>query len=91
MLKNFEVAASGCVPFCDEIPELRDLGFEDGKTMVSYTNFDELIEKLKYYSKSPELLSQIGKNAATLCAENHTWDHRAKMFEGVIRQYSQLL
>ncbi len=35
MGKNFEVAAAGCAPIADWIPELADLGFVDGETMVA--------------------------------------------------------
>ena len=39
MIKNFEVAAAGCAPIADWIPELGDLGFVDGESMVAYRTF----------------------------------------------------
>ncbi len=84
MQKNFEVAASGCAPIIDWIEELDDLGFEDGKTAVIYNSFDELTEKLKYYEQHPQALRTIGKNAAQLATEKHTWNHRALELEKVI-------
>lgn len=88
MIKQFEIAASGCVPFCNEIPELFDLGFVDGKTMVQYKTFEELVEKLKFYLEQPEVLVSIGRKAAKLAQEKHTWIHRMKDIERVINETS---
>jgi len=76
MIKQFEIAASGCVPFCNDIPELLELGFKDGETMVSYRTFTELADKLKYYYERPDKLYLIGDAAAILSKERHTWTHR---------------
>lgn len=86
MIKQFEIAASGCVPFCNEIPELFDLGFIDGKTMVSYESFNELVEKLNYYLERPEELSIIGMEAAKLAKEEHTWMYRMQDIKRVINE-----
>jgi len=84
MIKQFEIAASGCVPFCNEIPELFDLGFEDGKTMVSYKTFEELAEKLIYYFKQSDKLYKIGETAARLAKKRHSWLNRMEMFKEII-------
>lgn len=76
MFKNFEVAGAGCAPIADWIPELADLGFRDGENMISYTSFDELVEKTRSYMRRPDELRRIGKNAAKLARNRHTWDHR---------------
>lgn len=76
MIKQFEISASGCVPFCNDIPELSELGFEDGKTMVTYETFMELAEKLKYYYERPDKLYLIGDASAAMSKKNHTWIHR---------------
>lgn len=74
-LKNFEVAGAGSAPTTDWIDELAELGFEDGKTMVSYHSFEELVEKLLYYLNEPATLQQIGLSASKSVLERHTWDH----------------
>lgn len=84
MLKNFEVAGAGCAPIADWIDELNELGFEDGRTMISYYNFQELTEKILFYQKNPEIMRNIGNQAYTLARERHTWDHRAKEFEKIL-------
>jgi hypothetical protein len=84
MQKNFEVAASGCAPVCDDIPELHDLGFRDGESMISYRSLDELVEKLHGYVADSNAVASIAGNAAALCRERHTWDHRADMFAALV-------
>lgn len=77
MIKNFEVAGAGCAPIADWIPELGDLGFVDGDTMVAYRDFDELVERCRHYLDHPDALAGIGERAAALAADRHTWAHRA--------------
>jgi hypothetical protein len=74
MLKNFEVAASGCAPFFDAIPELSALGFVDGENAFIYSDFEELAERIRH--TTPEELHEVGQRAAQLARERHTWSHR---------------
>lgn len=80
MIKNFEVAGSGCAPIADRIPELVDLGFVDGETMVGYDDLDELVDRCRHYLANPDELARIGAQAATLVSSRHTWAHRAGAF-----------
>jgi Glycosyl transferases group 1 len=82
MAKNFEAAGAGCAPVCDDIPELAELGFADGVTMISYTSFPELIEKVR--NTQTEQLRAIGRRAAELARSRHTLDHRAEELEQLI-------
>lgn len=82
MIKNFEVAGSGCGPFFDAIPELADLGFVDGETAFIYRDFDELVERLR--SASPEELRAVGRRAAELARTRHTWSHRVEQILQVV-------
>ena len=85
MLKNFEVAGAGCAPVTDRLPELAELGFVDGETMVGYDDFDELTDRLRHLLADPERLAAIGRAAAVLAHDRHTWDHRARQLDGIIR------
>jgi hypothetical protein len=76
MIKNYEVAASGCAPFFDAIPELAELGFVDGETAFVYSGFDELAERLR--GTTAEELREVGRRAAQLARERHTWSHRVR-------------
>jgi glycosyltransferase involved in cell wall biosynthesis len=84
MIKNFEVAASATAPICDELAELRELGFVDGTTAVLYRSLTELSEKLLSLLAEPDKLQTIGQNAAALVRSRHTWDARAAEFASLI-------
>ncbi|MGH9894720.1 MAG: glycosyltransferase family protein, partial [bacterium] len=61
-----------------------------GETMVSYRNFDELVEKVRAYDRDPARLREIGLKAAASVADNHSWDHRAVEFEQLVASGSYL-
>lgn len=86
MSKNFEVAGAGCAPICDHIPELDDLGFIDGESMIAYKDFSELAEKLEHFLRLPEELARVGANAARLAHARHSWAHRAVMMDEIFRK-----
>ena len=85
MIKNFEVAAAGTAPICDELEELAELGFIDGSTAVLYRSLTELTEKVRWLLADPEALRAIGENAAALARNRHTWDVRGAEFASLIR------
>jgi len=85
MSKNFEVAASGTAPVCDELGELAELGFIDGSTAVLYASLTELTEKVKHLLANPDTLQTIGKNAAELARTRHTWDARGADFASLVK------
>ena len=88
MIKNFEIAGAGAAPVCDTLADLDALGFRDGETMVSYSTFDELVEKLHDYERTPERWRQIGRRAAAFVAAHHTWDHRAEQLEQLVVEWN---
>ena len=85
MIKNFEVAASGTAPICDELGEMAELGFTDGSTAVLYRSLTELTEKVKDLLAHPDTLQTIGQNAMGLARTRHTWDARAASFASLVR------
>jgi hypothetical protein len=85
MLKNFEASGAACAVFCDASPDLERLGFHDGEHVVTYRDFSELTEKLDHYLAHPDEIDRIRLNGAALCRERHTWAHRMKLFERLVR------
>ena len=86
MEKHFETSGCGCVPITNYIPELKDLGYVDGETMVSYNCFEELVEKLNYYNVNIDELKQIGIASEEFTRNNHSWTHRMKDFKNLINE-----
>lgn len=87
MLKNFEASGAGCAPIMDWIPELQDLGFEDGETMITYSSFSELADKLQHYLRREDAMVAIGRRASELVRGRHTWHHRAEELKSFIARY----
>lgn len=73
MIKNFEMAGSGCAPIMDRTADLEHLGFADGVNYLGYDTFDELDAVLM---TSPESLEKIGQRASEHVHRAHTWRHR---------------
>jgi hypothetical protein len=84
LIKNFEVAASGCTLVCDDVPDLPHLGFRDGVNVLTYRTFDELHDKLAAGLESPGLFTEIGARGRRLCLARHTWDHRFEQLSSAI-------
>ncbi len=84
MLKNFETIAAGCAVFMDDAPDFPHLGLVDGATAIIYEDFDELVDKLRFWLPREDDLRRIGAAAARLAAGRHTWQHRAKQLQAVI-------
>jgi hypothetical protein len=86
MIKNFEVAGAGCAPICDRLEDLDALGFVDGETMVGWSDVDELVDVLRHHADRPDELVAVGRRAAAFVAANHTWAHRARRLEAILRE-----
>jgi hypothetical protein len=85
MQKLFEGAGSGCAVFNDQMDELTDLGFKDNENLVIWLDFDELIDKLRWYRDRPEMLRDIGRSGQDLCRKTHTWDARMAQLDRLLR------
>lgn len=84
MAKNFESSGAGCAVFMDYADDLEGLGFKDGETAIIYRDFDELVDKLRYWQPRPSELRRIGVAASDLCRSRHTFSQRAEDFIGVL-------
>jgi len=76
-LRDFEAPMSWACYLMYRIPEMLNY-FEEDKEMIFYSSFEELIEKIKFYTK-PEndwLRQQIKENARKRALRDHTWEHR---------------
>jgi hypothetical protein len=76
MIKTFEVAGAGCVPLVDRVEDLDDLGFVHGGNCLIYDRFDDAAELARATSRTEQI--RLGKAAAALVHEHHTWRHRAQ-------------
>jgi hypothetical protein len=73
-LRVFEVISSGGFLLTDRLAPQSgiDLLFEDGKHFVSFSNIDDLTEKIRYFLQHPEEAFAIARNGC-----QHYWENYA--------------
>lgn len=73
--RAFEIAGIGGFQLIHWREGLKEL-FEDGKEIVSFNNFDELIEKINYYLNNPEERKLIAEAGQKRAYRDHTYKQR---------------
>ena len=74
-LRDFEVPMSGGFYLVQEVPEHRDY-YVIGKEIETWSEPEELIDKVTFYSRSEEAAQRIREAGQKRALENHTWRHR---------------
>jgi len=87
VMKYFEIPASGCLPFFEDNPELRYLGFIDGVNciLIDEGNFKQKINIIK----SP-IAVEIAQNAFSLVKDHHTHNNRIEFISNMIANFLHL-
>ena len=79
LMKVFESMVKGTLLFYDECPEMKLLGFEEGKHYVKYRNdLGDLKEKIDYYLKNENERKEIINNAYNFVVNNYNVDGKVK-------------
>lgn len=78
--RMFEYSACGIPVITRRRPEVFE-HLEDGKEILSYDNYDELLELLKYYLNNPKQLSKIAENGYQKVTKEHDVKNRVDGLE----------
>ena len=75
----FEIMAMRLVPVINRLPGLDELGFEDGRHYLGFSNMDEAVEKVLWAKNNPDFAKQIALEAYQF-VHNHdmTYDNRIR-------------
>ena len=75
----FEIMAMRLVPVINRLPGLDELGFEDGRHYLGFSNMDEAVEKVLWAKNNPDFSKQIALEAYQF-VHNHdmTYDNRIR-------------
>ncbi|MFC7394380.1 glycosyltransferase [Scopulibacillus cellulosilyticus] len=84
LLKYYEVLASGTLLLAPSNPELQELGFEDGKTIVEI-NEENFMEKIQFYLQHDHERELIVKQGLNMVKERHTTAKRVQEILGHIQ------
>lgn len=84
--RTFEATACGAMLLTNYTPNLERL-FEIGKEVVIYTDINDLLQKIKFYSENSEARHEIA-NAGLRKSLIHSYDSRAESLLKIIEQIS---
>lgn len=74
-LREFEAPMSGALYLTEDQPELAEY-FTPGREVLTYTDRDDMLEKVRFYLDHAELSEQIRARALDRARREHTWQHR---------------
>ncbi|MCB0319849.1 MAG: glycosyltransferase, partial [Bdellovibrionales bacterium] len=81
--RTFELAACEAFQLVDEREYLKE-AFEPGKEIVTFSNREELVDRIHYYLDRPEERREIARNARSRVLKDHTYEHRIREMLSVI-------
>ena len=82
-MRNFEIMGSGSFMLTEYVPSMEEL-FQDGIHCAWYHDFDEAVDKAKFYLENDDLREKIAQKGYELMMERNTIDHRVdRMLEVV--------
>jgi len=73
--RDFEIPMSGGLYLTEHHPELERF-YELEKEIVTYKDFDELVEKIKYLLSNPEKAKMIREHGRQRALNEHSWEMR---------------
>jgi hypothetical protein len=79
--RDFEVPMSGGLYLTEHHEELAPF-YDIGREIVTYTGFDDLLEKIRWLLSEPEQAEAIRRAGRARALREHTWEMR---FERVFR------
>lgn len=74
-LREFEAPMSGALYLTEEQPELGEY-FRSGREVLTYTDREDMLDKVRYYVAHAELSEGIRYQAWERAHREHTWQHR---------------
>ena len=73
--RDFEITMSGGLYLTEYNPELEKV-YDIGNEIITYTNFDDLVAKIRYLLSNPEEAERVRKRGFQRAHTEHTWEMR---------------
>lgn len=89
-MRCFEVCGSKSLLLTNWLPTIEELGFKDGENCAIYKNFDEAVEKAKFYVEHDDEREKVVRAGYYLVKGNHTIDHRASIILDEIKKLMEV-
>jgi glycosyltransferase involved in cell wall biosynthesis len=84
-MRVFETLGAGSFLLTNYLPTLGEL-FEDGKHLVTYNSYNDMIEKAKYYLEHDEEREKIAEAGYQEVINKHTYQHRIDKIMRIINE-----
>ena len=84
-MRVFEALSTGSLLLTNELPTLPHL-FQDGVHLVTYKNFDDAVEKARYYLEHDEERERIAEAGYKEFMKKHTYEHRLKTVLEIVKK-----
>jgi len=75
--RDFEVPMSGGLYLTEHHDELAPF-YEIGREIVTYSGFDDLLEKIRWLLSNPETAEDIRRTGRARALREHTWEMRSE-------------
>ncbi len=79
--RDFEIPMSGGLYLTEYHPELEKF-YDHGSEIVTYRDFDDLVEKIRFLLSNPEKADEIRRKGYERARREHSWEMR---FENIFR------
>ena len=79
----FETLGCGTCLLTNDVENINTF-FTDMVDIVTYSNYNELIDKINFLNKNQHVIDEISKKGLENVLNNHTYDNRAKLFVDII-------
>ena len=86
--RTFEIPGCGGFQLTDENPELERF-YRPGEEIVTYRDYDELLEKVRYYLEHESERERIARAAYEATLARHTWDRQLDNIFRAVREHPQ--
>ena len=83
-LRTLEIMGMGAFQLCEQCEDLADY-YTDGEEIVSYQDWDDLVEKIRHYMANPRRRDEIAKNGYERTKRDHVWKVRWSEVEQLAR------
>ena len=84
-MRFFEILGSGNLQLVEEKKSQCLLGFKPNQDFLVYSNYDEMIECIKFATDNPKLVKKIANNGYEK-SKNHTFETRANYILNVLNK-----
>jgi spore maturation protein CgeB len=81
--RDFEIPMSGGLYLTEHHPELEKV-YRIGEEILTYTGFDDLLEKTRFLLSNPDEASEIRQRGFQRARREHTWEMRFEKILGLI-------